>query len=144
MPPFARPQDDPLNELIREPTKEQPLSQVLADLRRTHEQLLAVVAALPEADLERLAADYQPEELAGDTDSIADWIAHICDEHLRDHVGWIQRSDRQQLIPDGELLLVAPDGPLVKEWGRGIPRPLISTSRLVLPTSRLPDSVPTD
>jgi len=82
--------DDPLNELIRESTKEQSLSQVLADLRRTHEQLLAVVAALPEGDLERLAADYQPEELADDTDSIAGWIAHICDEHLRDHVDWIQ------------------------------------------------------
>jgi Protein of unknown function (DUF1706) len=83
--------DDPLNELIIAPTKEQPLSQVLTDLRRTHERLLAVVAALPEDDLERLAADYQPEELAGDTDSIAVWIAHICDEHLRDHVGWIRR-----------------------------------------------------
>jgi hypothetical protein len=82
--------DDPLNELIIEPTKEHPLSQVLADLRRTHERLLAAVAALPEGDLERLAADYQPEELADDTDSIAGWIAHICDEHLRDHVGWIQ------------------------------------------------------
>jgi hypothetical protein len=83
--------DDPLNALIIEPTKAHPLSQVLADLRRTHEQLLAIVVALPEADLERPAADYQPEELAGDTDSIADWIAHICDEHLRDHVGWIQQ-----------------------------------------------------
>src|SRR5688572_1448436 len=83
--------DDPLNELIIEPTREQSLSQVLADLRRTHERLLAVVAALPEADLERLAADYQPEELAGDTDSVAVWVAHICDEHLRDHVGWIRR-----------------------------------------------------
>jgi hypothetical protein len=83
--------DDPLNELIIEPTKEQPLSQVLADLRRTHERLLAVIAALPEDELERLAADYQPEELADDTDSIAGWIAHICDEHLRDHVDWIQR-----------------------------------------------------
>jgi hypothetical protein len=69
----------------------QPLSQVLADLRRTHEQLLAAIAALPEGDLERLAAHYQPEELAEDTDSIAVWIAHICDEHLRDHVGWIQQ-----------------------------------------------------
>ena len=83
--------DDPLNELIIEPTKEQPLSQVLADLRRTHERLLAVIAALPEGDLERLAADYQPEELAGDTGSIAVWVAHICDEHLRDHVDWIRR-----------------------------------------------------
>jgi hypothetical protein len=82
--------DDPLNALIIEPTKEQSLSQVLADLRRTHEQLLAAIAALPEDDLERLAADYQPEELSGDTDSIAGWIAHICDEHLRDHVGWIR------------------------------------------------------
>lgn len=83
-------EDDPLNELIIEPTKAQPLSQVLADLRRTHERLLAVIAALPEDDLRRLAADYQPEELAGDTDSISGWIAHICDEHLRDHVSWIQ------------------------------------------------------
>ena len=82
--------EDPLNELIIEPTKAQPLSQVLADLRRTHESLLAVIAALPEDDLERLAADYQPEELTGDTDSVAGWIAHICDEHLRDHVDWIQ------------------------------------------------------
>jgi len=84
-------EDDPLNELIREPTKEQPLSQVRADLRRTHERLLVVVAALPEGDLERLAAHYQPEELADDTDSIAVWIAHICDEHLRQHIDWIQR-----------------------------------------------------
>jgi hypothetical protein len=70
--------DDTLNELIREPTKAQPLSQVLADLRRTHERLLAVVAAVPEHDLERLAAHYQPVELADDTDTIAVWIAHIC------------------------------------------------------------------
>jgi hypothetical protein len=83
--------DDPLNALIIEPTKEQPLSQVLADLRRTHERLLPVIAALPEDDLERLAADYHPDELADDPDSIAVWIAHICDEHLRDHVTWIQR-----------------------------------------------------
>ena len=64
---------------------------MLADLRRTHERLLAVIGDLPEDDLERLAADYQPEELAGDTDSIAGWITHICDEHLRDHVTWIRR-----------------------------------------------------
>lgn len=83
-------EDDALNERLIEPTKEQPLSQVLADLRRTHEQLLAAIAALPEGDLERLAADYQPEELADDTDSIGVWIHHICDEHLRDHVDWIQ------------------------------------------------------
>jgi hypothetical protein len=83
--------DDALNELLIEPTKEQSLSQVLADLRRTHERLLAAVATVPEEDLERLAADYQPEELAGDTDSVAVWIHHICDEHLRDHVDWIQR-----------------------------------------------------
>jgi hypothetical protein len=83
--------DDGLNELIREPTKAQPLSQVLADLRRTHERLLAVVAAVPEDDLERLAAHYRPDELADDTDSIAGWITHVCDEHLREHVAWIQR-----------------------------------------------------
>jgi hypothetical protein len=41
------------------------------------------------APRDRLAADYQPEELAGDQDSIARWIDHICDEHLRDHVAWI-------------------------------------------------------
>jgi hypothetical protein len=64
---------------------------VLADLRRTHERLVAAIATVPEDDLERLAADYQPEELAGDTDSVAVWIHHICDEHLQDHVDWIQR-----------------------------------------------------
>jgi hypothetical protein len=84
-------EDDALNELIIEPTKEHPLSQVLADLRSTHERLLVVIAALPEDDLERLAADYHSDELADDPDSIAVWIAHICDEHLRDHVTWIQR-----------------------------------------------------
>ena len=82
--------DDALNELLVEPTRSQPLAQVLADLRHTHEQLLAVIAALPEGDLARHAADYQPDERAEDTDSIAGWIAHICDEHLRDHVVWIQ------------------------------------------------------
>jgi hypothetical protein len=88
---FRSTDDDGLNELVREPTKAQPLSQVLADLRRTHERLRAVVAAVPEDDLERLAAHYQPDELADDTDSIAGWITHVCDEHLREHVAWIQR-----------------------------------------------------
>jgi hypothetical protein len=83
--------DDALNELIREPTKAQPLSQVLDDLRCTHERLLAAVAVLPEDDLARLATDYQPVELAGDQDSIARWIAHICDEHLQEHIVWIQQ-----------------------------------------------------
>jgi hypothetical protein len=64
---------------------------VLADLRRTHERLLAVVAALPEGDLERLATHFQPEELADDTDAIAGWIVHICDEHPRERVDWILR-----------------------------------------------------
>ena len=83
--------DDPLNELLIAPTKAHPLARVLAELRHTHERLLAVVAALPEGDLDRRAADYQPDELADDPDSIAGWITHICDEHLREHVGWIQR-----------------------------------------------------
>jgi len=80
---------DALNDLLIEPTKAHPLSRVLADLRGTHERLLAAVTAVPEDDLDRLAADYQPEELAGDQDSLGRWIDHICDEHLRDHVGWI-------------------------------------------------------
>ena len=88
---FRSTEEDALNELLIEPTKAQPYSRVLTDLRRTHEQLLVAVAGVPDVDLGRLAADYQPEELAGDTDSIAGWIDHICDEHLRDHVGWIQQ-----------------------------------------------------
>ena len=81
---------DVLNDLLIAPTKTHPLSQVLADLQGTHERLLAAVAAVPADDLDRRAADYQPEELAGDQDSLARWIDHICDEHLRDHVGWIR------------------------------------------------------
>ena len=80
---------DALNDLLIGPTKAHPLPRVLADLRGTHERLPAAVAAVPEDDLDRPAADYQPEELAGDQDSIARWIDHICDEHLRDHVAWI-------------------------------------------------------
>jgi hypothetical protein len=83
--------DDTLNALIRESTVAQPLSQVLGDLQRTHERLLAVVAALPEDDLERLAVHYLPAELADDQDSIARWITHICDEHLREHIVWIEQ-----------------------------------------------------
>ena len=83
--------EDALNELLIGPTKALSYARVLADLRRTHEQLLAAVAGVPEGDLGRPAADYQPEELAGDPDTIAGWVDHTCDEHLRDHVGWIQQ-----------------------------------------------------
>ena len=132
-------EDDPLNELLVEPTREQPLSQVMADLRRTHERLLAVIAAVPEDDLERLAADYQPEELAGDTDSIADWIHHICDEHLEDHIDWMQRLRASSWSPrtSGSWALLT--GCSKKMRGRGMPRP----SHLAL-SYRLTDSVPTD
>jgi hypothetical protein len=80
---------DALNDLLIAPARAHSLAQVLADLRETHERLLAAVAAVPDDNLDRLAVDYQPEELAGDQDSLARWIDHVCDEHLRDHVGWI-------------------------------------------------------
>lgn len=43
-----------------------------------------------EREVLRLAAHYQQEELADDTDSMAAWIDHICDEHPRQHVDWIR------------------------------------------------------
>lgn len=82
--------DDTLNALLVAPTRAQSADQVLAALRDTHVRLRTVIAALPDGDLERLVAGYQPDELGDDTGTITAWITHICDEHLRDHTGWIQ------------------------------------------------------
>jgi DinB superfamily len=82
--------DDNLNALLVAPTRTQSIDRVLTDLRDTHGCLMAVIAALPEGDLEQLPSHYQPDELGEDTDTIAGWITHICDEHLRDHVEWIR------------------------------------------------------
>lgn len=89
--------DDTLNALLVAPTGAQSVAQVLTGLRDTHKRLLAAIAELPEGDLDLLAAHYQPDELGDDTDTIAGWITHVCDEHLRDHVGWI----RTLVLPSG-------------------------------------------
>jgi hypothetical protein len=67
-----------------------PLPQALAELREVHEQLLARVRVLSDADLQEPYAHFLPDEADGDTRTAIRLILSNTLEHFADHQGWIE------------------------------------------------------
>ncbi len=82
---------DDLNEAIRQVTVDTPIDEVIADLRGTHEQLRAMIAAMPEDDLRRTYSWFLPDE-PGEDDGrpIISRIAANTDGHFDEHLPWMQ------------------------------------------------------
>lgn len=82
---------DTLNEAIRQVTVNTPIDEVIADLRATHEQLRAMIAAMPDEDLRRPYSWFLPDE-PGEDDGlpIIARLAGNTDEHFDEHLPWMQ------------------------------------------------------
>ena len=82
---------DAINETIYERNKGRSAPDVLAEFRRAHQELLAAVGGLTEADLLKTYSYYQPDEPGEDSGApIVRWIAGNTYEHYAEHQEWIE------------------------------------------------------
>jgi uncharacterized protein (TIGR03083 family) len=82
---------DGLNEAIRQLTVDSPIDEVIADLRGTHEQLRAMIVAMPDEDLRRTYSWFLPGEPgADDGRPIIARIVGNSDGHFDEHLPWMQ------------------------------------------------------
>jgi hypothetical protein len=78
---------DGLNDILVAQNKQRPLAEVLAAFRQAHQQMLAVLTDMSEADLYRSHADYIP---GGREDPIIGWVMGNTFEHYEEHQAWIE------------------------------------------------------
>ena len=80
------------NAALHEQDKNKPLADVLANLRSTHDQIIAKVIALPESDLFKPYHFFQPFE-ADDPDDqrpAVNWVVGNTYGHYTEHIPWIE------------------------------------------------------
>lgn len=80
---------DRLNEGIYQANRSRPLAEVRSDFRATHDEIMAVLARLDNADLHRPHAYFQPDDPRNRQDPAIDWIAADTYEHYEEHIPWI-------------------------------------------------------
>jgi hypothetical protein len=77
---------DDLNAIIYKRHKDRPVTEVLTDFRRAHEQVLAALARLSDTDLFKTYPHYQPHEPGEDSGApILQWIVGNTYEHYTLH-----------------------------------------------------------
>jgi hypothetical protein len=82
---------DHLNDLVYQRSKDRPLSAVLADYRRSHEELLAVLETMSDDDLYRPYSHYRPDDPPYNPNPVFGWIAGNTFEHYEEHLGWMRQ-----------------------------------------------------
>jgi hypothetical protein len=88
---FRRDDVEAINALIQQQRMNEPLADVLSDLRTTHDELMRLLAPLSDDDLLAINHDDQPED-RGERDErpvIAIVYANTA-EHFREHGAWIE------------------------------------------------------
>ncbi|MGB2696186.1 MAG: DinB family protein [Dehalococcoidia bacterium] len=80
-----------LNEIIYQHNKDRSLTEVLAAFQQAHQQVLAALAGLTDADLFLTYSHDQPDEPGEDSGApILGWIAGNTYDHYAEHQAWIQ------------------------------------------------------
>ncbi len=84
--------DDAINAVIHEQTKDQSLASVLTELAATHDDLLALLRKLPENELRQTYSYFLPDEPGIDSGEPILWrISGNGDAHFELHRGYIER-----------------------------------------------------
>ena len=84
---YAQADFEKINALIQAAHRDQPAAEVLAGLRATHQELLAALEPLTDADLARPDTDFLPGERGFPLD---DRIVSNTYEHYEEHLGWFR------------------------------------------------------
>lgn len=83
--------DDAINAVIQAATRDLPLTDVLAVLRSTHEQLRSLVAGMSDEDLRQPYSHFLPDEPGRDDgEPILGRISGNGDAHFAEHLGYIE------------------------------------------------------
>jgi DinB family protein len=80
---------DEVNRLVFELHREKSPAEALRFFRETHEKLMAALAKLSPADLERPYSHFQPSD-PDESRPVLEWVAGNTYEHYAEHIGWIQ------------------------------------------------------
>jgi hypothetical protein len=89
-PAAGEPELDALNETVYERYRGEPAEAVLAFARETHEQVLATVGAMSDADLMRPYSHYQPDDPPYNANPVFGWIAGNTFGHYDEHADYIE------------------------------------------------------
>src|SRR5262245_10750470 len=82
---------DRVNAVIQRQAAGQTLAATLAAFRAVHQELLATLDGLTDADLFRTYSSYAPDEPGAKTGApIIGWIVGNSYEHYEEHLGWIR------------------------------------------------------
>ena len=82
---------DAVNEVVYQRNKDRSLADVLATFRQAHQQVLAALGGLTDADLSKTYSHYQPDEPGEDSgEPILKWVAGNTYEHYAEHHAWLQ------------------------------------------------------
>ncbi|MBA2468405.1 MAG: ClbS/DfsB family four-helix bundle protein [Chloroflexia bacterium] len=88
--------DDAINAVIQSATKDVPLTEVLALLRSTHEQLRALVSSMSDDDPRQPYSHFRPAEPGEDSgEPILGRISGNGDAHFVEHLGYIEAIVRE-------------------------------------------------
>ena len=81
-----------LNRILRAQQAPDTLAEVRDRLRRTHDELAAVVDSLEPGDLLKTYSHYQPDEPGDDTgEPVLRWVIGNSSGHYLEHLPWIQQ-----------------------------------------------------
>jgi hypothetical protein len=81
---------DETNACLHERAKDQPLDRVLADFRRSRQDLLALLDRFSGEDLYKPYSHYQPNNQPYNPDPVIGWIAGNTFGHEEEHLGWFE------------------------------------------------------
>ncbi|MGH8525634.1 MAG: ClbS/DfsB family four-helix bundle protein, partial [Gammaproteobacteria bacterium] len=88
--------EDALNDFLRAPYETATLADVRDRLRKTHDELAAVVASLEPDALLRTYSHYQPDEPGTDSgEPVLRWVVGNSGGHYLEHLPWIQQLSAQ-------------------------------------------------
>ena len=84
--------EDELNEILRAPYRAAPLAEVRDRLRKTHEEMSALIESLGPDDLFKAYSHYQPDEPGDEPgDPVLRWVVGNSSGHYLEHLPWIRQ-----------------------------------------------------
>ena len=88
---------DEINQEVYERNRDRPASEILADFRRSHQEIMSILEGISDEDLRKPYSHYLPEEPGEETGApIVNWIAGDTYSHYLEHLEVIREIVDEQ------------------------------------------------
>jgi hypothetical protein len=81
---------DAINRVIAERTAALSLVAVRTESNSTHQEMLALLDSMSEADLDKPYSFYQPQDLPETAAPVGGWVHGNTWDHYNEHIGWLE------------------------------------------------------